>query len=41
MAAHVKANLYNKRVKTTNSPIMNQYTRVVFTHAGGDEKLTI
>ena len=25
VAAHVIANLYNKRVKTANSPIMNQY----------------
>ena len=25
MAAHVIANLYNKRVKSSNSPLMNQY----------------
>ena len=25
VAAHVIANLYNKRVETANSPIMNQY----------------
>ena len=36
VAAHVIANLY-KRVEIANSPIMNQF----FTHAGGDEKLTI
>ena len=37
VAAHMIANLYNKRVETANSLIMNQYAPVVFTHAGGDE----